>query len=162
LTVEVSAANVKEHTVLEDMLDGVTGRSADRAAPPAAGQTAPDMGYDYRSCCKMLTRRRIKARIARKGIESSTRLGRHRNVIERCLEWMTRFRGLARRHERKASHYTGFLQLACTLICYRLALGLNLLTSQGESLLPQSDQVAVPRRSLDRATEPKPDVKRGA
>jgi transposase len=56
--------------------------------------------------------RNITPRIARKGIESSTRLGQHRYVIERCLEWTTRFRRLVRRYERKASHFLGFLRLA--------------------------------------------------
>jgi hypothetical protein len=46
-----------------------------------------DKGYEYRA----LSRRRIKARIASKGIESAARLGRDRYVIERCLEWVTRF-----------------------------------------------------------------------
>jgi IS5 family transposase len=63
-----------------------------------------DKGYDYRACRQALARRGIKARIARKGIEASNRLGRHRYVVERCLEWVTRFRRLVRRYERKASH----------------------------------------------------------
>jgi hypothetical protein len=36
---------------------------------------------------------------------------------------------VARRYERTASHYLGFLRLACALICYRRADRLNLLTS---------------------------------
>jgi hypothetical protein len=48
------------------------------------------------------------ARIAGKGVESATYLGRHRYVIERCLEWVSRFRRLARRYDRKASHFAGF------------------------------------------------------
>jgi transposase len=129
VTVEVSAANVNDHTMLEDVVDGVqpvrqpVGRPRKRP-----GQLHADKGYDYRSCRQALARRRIKARIARKGVESSTRLGRHRYVIERCLEWMTRFRRLARRYERTASHFTGFLRLACALICYRRAVRLNLST----------------------------------
>jgi transposase len=130
LTVVVSAANVNDHCVLQDVVDGVhpirqpVGRPRKRP-----GKLHGDKGYDYRSCRTMLARRRIKARIARKGIESSTRLGRHRYVIERCLEWVTRFRRLVRRYERKASHFTGFLRLACALICYRRAVRLNLMTS---------------------------------
>jgi transposase len=126
----VSAANVNDHTRLDDVIDGVhpvrqpVGRPRKRPAKLHA-----DKGYDYRSCRQALTRRNIKARIARKGIESSTRLGQHRYVIERCLEWVTRFRRLARRYDRKASHYTGFLRLACALICYRRAARLNLLSS---------------------------------
>jgi IS5 family transposase len=88
-----------------------------------------DKGYDYPVCREALRERNITARIARKGVESATRLGRHRYVIERCLEWVTRFRRLARRYERKASHFLGFLRLACAVICYRRATRLNLLTT---------------------------------
>jgi IS5 family transposase len=88
-----------------------------------------DKGYDYPECRELLRARNIVPRIARKGIESSKRLGRHRYVIERCLEWTTRFRRLVRRYDREASHYLGFLRLACALICYRRADRLNLLAS---------------------------------
>jgi transposase len=92
------------------------------------GKLHGDKGYDYPICRTLLARRGIKARIARKGIESSTRLGRHRYVIERCLEWVARFRRLVRRYEREASHFLGFLRLACALICFRRAARLGLLT----------------------------------
>ena len=78
-----------------------------------------DKGYDYRQCRELLRQRNITPRIARKDIESSKRLGRHRYVIERCIEWTTRFRRLVRRYDRKAFQYLGFLRLACALICYR-------------------------------------------
>lgn len=87
-----------------------------------------DKGYDYPSCRKALRRRGIIARIARKGIESPKKLGRHRYVIERTLEWLSRFRRLARRYERKAVHFLAFAQLACAVICYRRAIKLDLLT----------------------------------
>ena len=88
-----------------------------------------DKGYDYPACRELLRARGIIARIARRGIESSTRLGRYRYVVERCLEWTTRFRRLVRRYERKASHFLGFLRLASAVICFRRAARLNLLTS---------------------------------
>jgi len=56
------------------------------------GKLHGDKGYDYPECRELLRARNVVPRIARKGIESSTRLGRHRYVIERCLEWTTRFR----------------------------------------------------------------------
>jgi transposase len=55
-------------------------------------------------------------------------LGRHRYVIERTLEWVSRFRRLARRYERKAAHFTAFARLACAVICYRRAVKLDLVT----------------------------------
>ena len=70
----------------------------------------------------------IIARIARRGVESATRLGRHRYVIERTLEWVSRFRRLARRYERKATHFTAFARLACAVICHPRAVKLDLLT----------------------------------
>ena len=127
---DVSAANVNDHRLLEDVVDGITPVRQPVGRPrKRPGKLHGDKGYYYRSCRQALARRRIKARIARKGIESSTRLGRHRYVIERSLEWVTRFRRLARRYERKASHFLGFLRLACAIICFRRALRLNLLTS---------------------------------
>lgn len=87
-----------------------------------------DKGYDYLTCRNILRQRGIIARIARRGIESTKRLGRHRYVIERTLEWVSRFRRLARRYERKATHFLAFTRLACAVICYRRATKLDLLT----------------------------------
>ena len=128
--VHISAANLNDHLLLQDMVDGITPVRQPVGRPrKRPGKLHGDKGYDYPICREALRRRTITARIARKGIESSTRLGRHRYVIERCLEWTTRFRRLVRRYERKASHFLGFLRLACAVICYRRAVRLNLLTS---------------------------------
>jgi transposase len=130
LHVAISAANLNDHVLLQDMVDGITpvrqpvGRPRKRPV-----KLHGDKGYDYPICRELLRARNIVARIARKGIESSTRLGRHRYVVERCLEWTTRFRRLVRRYERKASHFLGFLRLASAIICFRRATRLNLLTS---------------------------------
>ena len=126
----VSAANVNDSTLLKDVLDSLRAIRQPLGRPRRwPSKLHGDKGYDYRSCRELVGRRGMIARIARKGIESSTHLGRHRYVIERCLEWVSRFRHLARRHDRKASHFLGFLRLACALICYRRAARLNLLTS---------------------------------
>jgi transposase len=61
----------------------------------------------------------IVARIARKGIESSKRLGRHRWTVERTVAWLAGYRRLHRRYERKAEHFLAFAGIAATLICYR-------------------------------------------
>ena len=130
LHADICAANVNDHRMLEDMVDGIqpirrpVGRPRKRP-----GKLHGDKGYDYPVSRTILARRRIKARIARKGIESSSRLGRHRYVIERCLEWTTRFRRLVRRYDREASHFLGFVRLACAIICFRRAARLNLLPS---------------------------------
>jgi transposase len=66
-----------------------------------------------------LRRRGIGVRIARKGIESSDRLGRHRWTVERTIAWLTGYRRLATRYERRADNLTGLLHLACSLIALR-------------------------------------------
>ncbi|WP_033254593.1 transposase, partial [Kitasatospora phosalacinea] len=56
---------------------------------------------------------------ARRGVESSQRLGRHRWVIERTVAWLGGFRRLHHRYERKGTHFAAFATIAATLICNR-------------------------------------------
>ena len=128
LHVDISAANLNDHLLLQDMVDGL----APVRQPVGRPRKRPiklhgDKGYDYPACRELLRARGIVARIARRGIESSTRLGRYRYVVERCLEWTTRFRRLVRRYDREASHFLGFVRLACAIICFRRAARPNLL-----------------------------------
>jgi hypothetical protein len=91
--VDISAANLNDHLMFQDMIEGL----APVRQPVGRPRKRPlklhgDKGYDYPVCRELCRARNITARIARKGIESSTRLGQYRYVIERCLEWTTRFR----------------------------------------------------------------------
>jgi transposase len=58
-------------------------------------------------------------RIARRGIESSERLGQHRWVVERTLAELNRFRPLTVRYERRAEIHQALLSLGCALICWQ-------------------------------------------
>lgn len=77
-----------------------------------------DKGYDYAFCRRALRRRGIVPRIARRGIDSSERLGRWRWVVERTLSWLNRFRRLKVRYERRDDIHLGFCLLACALVCW--------------------------------------------
>lgn len=129
LHVDISAANTNDHLVFTQLIEGIspirgrTGRPRKRPVKLHA-----DKGYNYLACHALLRRRGIIARIARRGIESSKHLGKHRYVIERTLEWVSRFRRLQRRYERQADHFRAFARLACAIVCYRRAAKLNLLT----------------------------------
>jgi transposase len=79
------------------------------------GKLHGDKGYDYDHLRRWLSARGITHRIARKGIETSQRLGSHRWTIERTMAWLAGCRRLHRRYERKAA----FTSIARTLICYR-------------------------------------------
>lgn len=75
-----------------------------------------DKAYDAAEKRQERRRRGITSRIARRGIESSERLGRYRWVVERTHSWMNRFRRLKVRYERRSDIHLAFLHLGCTLI----------------------------------------------
>ncbi|MFI6244560.1 hypothetical protein ACIBEF_32575 [Micromonospora sp. NPDC050795] len=128
---DISAANLNDHLMFQDMIDGMTpvrqpppaGRGNGRANSTATRATTT---RSTATCCEHAPSPRGSPV---KRIDSSARLGQHRYVIERCLEWTTRFRRLVRRYDRTASHFLGLLHLACAVICYRRAIRLNLVTS---------------------------------
>jgi IS5 family transposase len=78
-----------------------------------------DKGYDFARCREACRRRSITPRIARRGIESSEKLGRHRWVVERTLAWLARYRRLTVRYERLAELRHALLILGCALICWK-------------------------------------------
>ena len=83
------------------------------------GKLHADKGYDYPRCRRYLAQRGIGVRIARRGIEDSTRLGKVRWVVERTMSWLLNFRRLALRYDRTKATITALLSLACALICHR-------------------------------------------
>jgi IS5 family transposase len=85
----LSAANVHDSKMLEAALDAIPalrqprgGRGRPRRRP---AKLHADKGYDYPRCRSACRRRGIQPRIARRGVESRERLGRHRWVVERTL-----------------------------------------------------------------------------
>jgi Transposase DDE domain len=83
------------------------------------GKLRADKAYHSAETLVWLRGRGIAARIARPGIESPERLGRHRWKIERSIAWLFGYRRLTVRYERKGSHFLAFLGLAATLTCYK-------------------------------------------
>jgi transposase len=118
LAIRLSGANRHESLVLEALLDAITPIKRPRGRPrKRPAKVHADKAYDTRRCRTALRRRGIACRIARKGIDSSARLGRHRWVVERTLAWLSRFRRLTIRYERRADIHLAFLHVGCALIC---------------------------------------------
>lgn len=122
LAVTISGANVHDSKLLEETVDAIPSlrlpgkrRGRPRKRPL---KLHADKGYDYARCRRALRSRGIIPRIARRGIESSERLGRYRWVVERTLSWLNRFRRLKVRYERRADIHQAFLSLGCALICW--------------------------------------------
>ena len=118
----LTAANVHDSRVLEEAVDaiepikGPRGRPGRRRKRPK--KLHADKGYDFPRCRKALRKRGITPRTARRGIESSERLGRHRWVVERTLAWLAKYRRLTIRYERRNDIHEAFLHLGCSLICF--------------------------------------------
>jgi transposase len=120
LSVALSAANANDAFALQPLVRAVPAirsRRGPRRRKPA--KLLADKAYDQADLRAWVRSRGIAVRIARKGIESADRLGRHRWVIERTMAWLTGYRRLTLRYERNASHFLGFLTLAATITCYK-------------------------------------------
>ena len=123
LAVGLSAANTPDAALLESLVDAIPPIIGPRGRPgrprfrPA--KLHADKAYDSREKRRALRHRGIVPRIARRGVESSERLGQYRWVVERSLAWLLGFRRLGVRYERRADLLQGLLKLACSLICVR-------------------------------------------
>jgi len=119
LTAAVTAANVNDTTMFEALVEDVPAvrtSSGRRRTRPA--KLHADKGYDSRANRAYLRRRGIRPRIARRGVESSTRLGRHRWRVERSLSWLSCFRRLQVRWDRDSGRWFAFVLVACAVVCF--------------------------------------------
>lgn len=120
MAVAVSGANVHDSQALKPLV---------KAIPPVRSRRGPrrrrpdklhaDKAYDQPELRRWVRQRGIAVRIARKGIESSERLGRHRWVVERTISWLCGYHRLAIRYDRKGAHFLGFLTLAAALTGFK-------------------------------------------
>lgn len=90
------------------------GRGRPRQRP---GKLHADKAYDHLGCRRACRQRGIEPRIARRGVESSERLGCYRWVVERTLAWFARMRCLSIRYERRLDIHHAFTTLAYSLVC---------------------------------------------
>lgn len=120
LSVAVSAANTNDAYALKPLvmaIPAITSRRGPRRRKP--DKLHADKAYDQAELRGWVRDRGIAVRIARKGIESSQKLGTHRWVIERSIAWLFGYHRLSIRYERYANHFCAFLTLAAALTCYK-------------------------------------------
>lgn len=95
----LSAANTHDSMLFDPLLDAAP---AVKTPGPGRPRRRPDKmhadkGYDHRRCRASLHRRGIKVRIARRGVDSKDKLGRHRYVVERSVSWLLNYKRLGLR-----------------------------------------------------------------
>jgi transposase len=119
LSLLLGPANRPDQELFEAVLDDI---------PPVATPTGhrrcrperchADKAYDTRRCRGYLARRGIKVRIARCGVESSERLGRHRWKAERTIAWLFGCRRLRIRYDCGSERFYAFGLLACCRLSF--------------------------------------------
>jgi IS5 family transposase len=120
LAVIHSAANVHDSKALEVVVGTIEPIRRPRRGRPRKRpkKLHTDKAYDFRRCRRACRKRGIVPRIARRGIESSEKLGRYRWVAERTLAWFDRFRRLIIRCERRDDIHLAFTTLGAALITF--------------------------------------------
>ena len=120
LSVTLAAANVHDSQMLEATVDAIEPIRRPRGRPrKRPHKLHADKAYDSRALRLALRQRGIIPRIARRGVDSSERLGRYRWAAERTFSWLNRLRRLKVRYERRDDIHLAFLTIGCALICWR-------------------------------------------
>jgi transposase len=116
----LTGANRHDSVPFEELIDAIPPiRQPNGHRRKRPSKVHADKAYDIPRCRQALTRRRIKVRIARKGVESAEKLGRHRWVVERTMAWLNHYRRLTIRYERRQDIHEAFLSLGCAMICFK-------------------------------------------
>jgi hypothetical protein len=115
----ITAANASDTTMFQAVVDDVppirTPSGRRRTRP---GRVYADKGYDSAANRAYLRRRGMRPRIARRGVESSSKLGRHRWKVERSLSWLSCWRRLGVRWDRDSGRWFAFVMVACAVVCF--------------------------------------------
>jgi transposase len=121
LVAETTAANVPDVNPMIGLVDAI---------PPVRGKPGRprrrpdrlfgDRGYDSDPHRRLLRRRGIRPRIARRRTAHGSGLGKSRWYVERTLSWLHDFGRLRVRKDKSAAIHQAFLTLGCAMICLRL------------------------------------------
>jgi transposase len=119
LAVTLSGANVHDGKQMLETVDAVGPVRGKRGRPrQRPKKLQADQAYDDGTLRVALRERGITPRIARRGVESSVRLGRYRWVVERTISWQQGFRRLRVRDEKRDDIHEALVHLANAMICW--------------------------------------------
>lgn len=131
LSVVITAGHRHDSTQLAPVLDGIrVPRSGGRGRPRTRpDRLIADKGYSYARCRQLLRRRQIPHTIPQRSDQRARRAARpgrplvfdkatyaRRNVVERCINRLKQWRGLATRYEKRAVNYRAMVVLASIVL----------------------------------------------
>lgn len=121
LSVVLGPGQQHESTQLAAVLAGIRvpqlGRGRPRTRP---SRVLADKGYSYPRCRRALHRRGIRYTIPARSNQRRGRFDREayrrRNVVERCVNRLKQFRGIATRYEKRAANFRAMVIIASIVI----------------------------------------------
>jgi len=122
LGVVIAGANVPDAQLLQATIEAIV---VERPDPSQVEQhLSLDKGYDNPAGESAATAAGYVPHIRRIGEEKKDAAGQKKHparrwVVERTLAWLSRWRGILIRWEKKGENYLASLKLACALIWYR-------------------------------------------
>lgn len=118
LAAAITAANVNDYGQLLPLLDALG-----RDLPGDGREVLADRGYDAKAVRDGISERGFEPRISQRNRPGGGRKrdaqAKDRNPIERTFAWLSWFRRLATRWERRDDLYLAFLLLGCAIVCWR-------------------------------------------
>jgi putative transposase len=121
----IAGANVNDHLLLAVTLDAIV---VERPQPSRERpqHLSLDKGYDNEPARQAAEERGYVPHIRRIGEEKLDPSGQQKHparrwVVERTFSWLTRWRGLLVRWEKKPENHLANLKLACALLWFRRA-----------------------------------------
>jgi transposase len=119
MAIRLTAANCHDSRQALPLLDSIPllqGRCGRPRCRPEC--VLGDRAYDAEQIRRALRGRRILPLLAMRNTRHGSGLGRWRWVVERTFAWLSQFRRLRVRYEKRADMHEAFLSLACALICW--------------------------------------------
>ena len=133
LSVVLTPGQRHASTQLEELLDAVLRVARPQGAPvrprKRPAHLLADRGYSFESCRRLLRRRGISHTIPERKDQKERRAGRpgrwpgfdreayrRRNVVERCVNKLKQWRGIATRYEKRAVNYRAMVVIASLMM----------------------------------------------
>jgi transposase len=121
LAVSLTGGNRNDVTQLLPLIDAIGPVTGKRGRPRQRPDALyGDRGYDHDKHRRLLRKRGVRPKIARRGQPHGSGLGRIRWVVERTFAWLHSLRRLRIRYERSGELHTALLKLGAAVICQRL------------------------------------------
>jgi transposase len=119
LAIQLTGTNRHDSSQALRLVDAIPPLQGERGRPRCRPDcVCGDRAYDAEAIRRGLRLRNIQPKLAERNTDHGRGLGRWRWVVERTFAWLSQFRRLRVRYERRADIHEAFLSVACLLICW--------------------------------------------